>query len=596
MFREFFKFFIIVTSILTSPITFSQCDLDMQPPIIIPGSCAVEENTTIGVFENGGCSYIHYGADWTPDAFDFCDAQLRQTLEINYSGEIETTTLDGTMFNTWSNPNTVTWRFYDDYNNVISYTFYVQVMESFSCWPWPESNYCLNQTGTQLPWCGNGSWYDQNGNQVNDVNTTTPGTYNYSWVSWCSGISQPFFFEVSNSPVNTVSAASSSPTLCVNTVLTNITHSTTGSTGIGAATGLPIGVTATWESNTITISGTPIAAGTYSYSIPLTGGCGTVNATGTITVNFITPTFTQVGPYTSGASIPALPTTSINGFTGTWSPGINNTATTTYTFTPTAGQCATTTTMAITINDPLQYTVTASDNSVCAGTTVTLSVNIVDQNSTNATCGAPDIHNPNLSYGTVVDQDGNSYKTIVIGNQTWMAENLKSSTYVNGDVINNVTDHTQWANLTTGACSYYNNNYQNECPYGKLYNWYAVSDTRKICPAGWHVPSDVEWTVLTDYLGGTSVAGEKMKSSGAQYWQSPNTFANNLSGFSGLPGGYRGGNGTYSNFVVNGFWWSSTDQLTIAAWIRQLGYDNSNVTRNLNGPKGLGYSVRCIKD
>jgi hypothetical protein len=201
------------------------------------------------------------------------------------------------------------------------------------------------------------------------VNTVNPSN--------CTSTASSSFSVAANLVANTASSASASPTLCANTTMTSISHSTSGATGIGTATGLPTGVWASWKGNTITISGTPTVAGTYIYTIPLTGGCGTVNAIGTITVTApTTPTFTQVGPYLSGASIPALPTTSTNGVSGMWSPAISNTTTTTYTFTPSAGQCGTTTTMTITINQPIQYTLTANDSTVCAGTTVTLSVNL----------------------------------------------------------------------------------------------------------------------------------------------------------------------------------------------------------------------------
>ncbi len=168
----------------------------------------------------------------------------------------------------------------------------------------------------------------------------------------------------------TASTPSSTPTLCINTALTNITHTTTGATGIGVATGLPSGVSAAFSANTITISGTPTASGTFNYIIPLTGSCGGANATGTITVNpIVTPTFAAVGPYCSGATIPALPTTSTNGITGTWAPSINNTTTTLYTFTPTAGQCATTATLTITVNANVTPTF-AAVGPYCSGATI----------------------------------------------------------------------------------------------------------------------------------------------------------------------------------------------------------------------------------
>ena len=178
-----------------------------------------------------------------------------------------------------------------------------------------------------------------------------------------------------------------------------------------------------------------------------------------------------------------------------------------------------------------------------------------------------------------------------------MAENLKTSVYRNGDAITNVTDGTQWINLTTGAWCNYNNSSSNECPYGKLYNWYAVADPRNVCPTGWHVPTDVEWTVLTDYLGGQSVAGGKMRSTTS--WTPPNTTATNESGFSGLPGGARDDlNGGVFNGIGNaGFWWSSSEDLSFPAnaWSRWLYYSYGTASR-YNFIKQDGHSVRCLRD
>jgi uncharacterized protein (TIGR02145 family) len=122
------------------------------------------------------------------------------------------------------------------------------------------------------------------------------------------------------------------------------------------------------------------------------------------------------------------------------------------------------------------------------------------------------IFNPNLTYGAVNDIDGNTYKTIVIGTQTWMAENLKTTKYRNGDTIPTNLTNAAWSDATTGAYAIYNNDAANNTIYGKLYNWYAVTDSRNICPVGWHVPSDSEWTTLVNYLGGALVAGGKLKS------------------------------------------------------------------------------------
>ena len=195
----------------------------------------------------------------------------------------------------------------------------------------------------------------------------------------------------------------------------------------------------------------------------------------------------------------------------------------------------------------------------------------------------------------VTDIDGNSYLPVTICGKTWTKSNLNVTHYRNGDEIPQVTDPTQWANLTTGACCYYNNNSLNGAIYGKLYNWYAVNDPRGLAPQGWHVPTDTDWTTLTNCLGGTSVAGGKMKEVGITHWNSPNTNATNLSGFTGLPGGNRGNDGNY--YFLNGYgnWWSSTLNITNRPWSRALAYNNSIVGINDLDSK-YGFSVRCVKD
>jgi uncharacterized protein (TIGR02145 family) len=214
------------------------------------------------------------------------------------------------------------------------------------------------------------------------------------------------------------------------------------------------------------------------------------------------------------------------------------------------------------------------------------------------------ISNPGLG----VTFNGYTYSTVILGNgQEWMAENLRTANYANGDPIPNVTDATQWGNLTTGAWVHYNNDSQYENPYGKLYNWYTVADPRNVCPTGWHVPTDSEWNLLVKYIdnqadticGGCSqsaIAGGKMKSTGTQYWLSPNTDATNQSGFSGLPGGNRGIVGTFYGIGVYSLWWSSSEYGANNAWGRVLLYDNGNVDRSSNGGKASGFSVRCLKN
>jgi uncharacterized protein (TIGR02145 family) len=198
--------------------------------------------------------------------------------------------------------------------------------------------------------------------------------------------------------------------------------------------------------------------------------------------------------------------------------------------------------------------------------------------------------------GAGVTFNGYTYASIVLGNgQEWMAENLRTTSYANGDPIPNVTDANQWGNLTSGAWVHYNNDSQYENPYGKLYNWYSVVDTRNVCPTGWHVPSDTEYTFLSAYLGGESVAGGKMKSTGTQYWQSPNTDATNESGFSGLPGDYRDISGSFGDGGIEGYWWSSTEYDTGSAWDRSLHHNSDNAWRIFH-LKTNGFSVRCLKD
>ena len=186
--------------------------------------------------------------------------------------------------------------------------------------------------------------------------------------------------------------------------------------------------------------------------------------------------------------------------------------------------------------------------------------------------------------------------TIVIGTQQWMSKNLEVAFYRNGDPIPQVTDATAWAALTTGAWCYYNNDSTQGTKYGKLYNWYAVNDPRGLAPAGWHIPSDAEWTTLETTLGGSSVAGGKMKEAGTLNWISPNTGGNNNSGWAGLPGGYRNGyDGTFYDVGLFGFWWSSTEFNTAFAWARYLFYNLGTINR-ANYNKLYGFSVRCLRD
>jgi uncharacterized protein (TIGR02145 family) len=202
--------------------------------------------------------------------------------------------------------------------------------------------------------------------------------------------------------------------------------------------------------------------------------------------------------------------------------------------------------------------------------------------------------NNNLS-GQITDKDGNVYTAVTIGTQVWTVENLKTSKYNDDTPIPNVTDNTEWANLTAGAYCWYNNDASAYKPaYGALYNWYAVN-TSKLCPAGWHVPTRAEWIELTDYLGGESVAGGKMKETETIHWNSPNTGATNESGLTGLPGGFRYDIGIYSGLKTDCIWWSATEDNIYAAWFQGLYSGDSNSYMGTND-KFVGFSVRCVKD
>jgi uncharacterized protein (TIGR02145 family) len=191
------------------------------------------------------------------------------------------------------------------------------------------------------------------------------------------------------------------------------------------------------------------------------------------------------------------------------------------------------------------------------------------------------------------------YNTVQIGTQCWTRSNLKVSKYRNGDNISNITDNAAWSQTSTGAWCNYDNDAANDALYGKLYNWYAVSDSRGICPTGWHVPSDAEWTTLTTFLGGESVAGGKMKSTATQPtpggWNAPNTGATNSSGFTGLPGGDRNSGGEFGYLGEDGLWWSSSVAGPGDAWARLLSDNKANLYRGSDGSR-LGFSVRCVRD
>jgi uncharacterized protein (TIGR02145 family) len=206
----------------------------------------------------------------------------------------------------------------------------------------------------------------------------------------------------------------------------------------------------------------------------------------------------------------------------------------------------------------------------------------------------------------VTDVDSEFYPSVIIDGKQWMKKNLNVSKYKNGDVIPEVTDPAIWDTLTTGAWCYYENDTANGPVIGKLYNWYAINDPRGLAPAGWHIPTDAEWTTLTTFLGGENVAGKKIKESGTTNWATSNSYASNQSGFTALPSGH--GYFNY-NFVLNStpaltdlfkyktnvaYWWSATDNQNLA-WTRDVTYQSDAVIRS-QVLKKSGLSVRCVKN
>ena len=213
------------------------------------------------------------------------------------------------------------------------------------------------------------------------------------------------------------------------------------------------------------------------------------------------------------------------------------------------------------------------------------------------------------------NKEENEFKPVKIGNQEWMSANLNVDQFRNGDPIPEIKTEEDWAEYGEGSkpsWCYYANKPENGKKFGKLYNWYAVNDSRGLAPEGWHVSSDAEWTELIDYLGGYNIAGGKMKETGYTNWDEPNTGATNESGFSAFPGGYLNLGDTFYNIGCHAYFWSSTERpmfdeygkplyrdlpvpVSNHAWYRGLNSNYQDVFRD-NHPHAYGFSVRCVKD
>lgn len=310
-----------------------------------------------------------------------------------------------------------------------------------------------------------------------------------------------------------------------------------------SSTNTPV-ITGTWNPETINTA--IVGKATYTFT-PSEGKCSTPVKMEIEITPLATPTFTQIGPFEQNSVAPGLPAVSNNGITGTWNPGTISTAksgTFTYTFTPAAGQCATDATMIIEVTNS----------------------------------------------GSVLDIEGNVYKTVKIGDQWWMAENLKTTKYNDGISIPLVTDNSSWAAGQSAGYCWYNNEIENKS-YGALYNGLAVSSSR-ICPTGWHVALNADWQNLFKFLGGSGSAGGKLKESGTVHWSLPNTGATNEVQFSALPGGFRSEiDGKFFDIKHVGSWWSSYSSPQLV-----LMFYNEAGAYFTNRGSGIGLSIRCVMD
>jgi uncharacterized protein (TIGR02145 family) len=342
---------------------------------------------------------------------------------------------------------------------------------------------------------------------------------------------------------------------------------------------------------TFTINGTPVTSGTASFALNIGGktctltrnvlgvistlNCSSATNNGTLTATTAASGVTSVISYAGG-----------NGGTHTGQV-VSSTGVTGLIATLQAGNFANGA-------GSLTYTITGTPSTKG---TASFAMNIGGQ-----MCALTrTVIQPTSGYGSnISDVEGNSYKTVYIGTQQWMAENLKTAKYSDGTFIPYITDNSQWVSQTEGDAGgwcYYNNDAANNAKYGKLYNWYVVDgwNKKKVCPTGWHVPIRTEWAVLSDYLGGDDVAGGKMKEVGTTSWVSPNTSATNTSLFTALPGGYRDYTGSYGWIGYDGSWWSSSQMEQYKGDYHYLNA-SSGALAIYSDDIRAGFSVRCLRD
>jgi uncharacterized protein (TIGR02145 family) len=380
----------------------------------------------------------------------------------------------------------------------------------------------------------------------------------------------------------TIGIASAGNAHAVVTFIAPVSNGGSAITGY-TTTSVPGGLTSTGTASPITVTGLT-NGNAYTFSVTATNAIGTGVASSAS--NSVTPS-TAPGAPTIGIATAGTAQAVVT-FTAPVSNG--GSAITGYTVTSVPGG--------------LTGTGTASPIIVTGLTNATAYTFTVTATNAIATSAASSASNSVTPLAPITDIDGNVYNTVTIGTQVWMAENLKTTKYNDGTAIPNITVDATWLAATAGAYSDYSNTPANSTIYGRLYNWYAVDNNattkvasnggKNVCPTSWHVPTETEWTTLTTYLGGESIAGGKLKETGTTHWLSPNMGATNETGFSALPGGYRYNYGTYIYIGIQGTWWSSTDYSSVA-WYRYMSSAVTNVY-SFSYFKPYGFSVRCVRD
>jgi uncharacterized protein (TIGR02145 family) len=426
---------------------------------------------------------------------------------------------------------------------------------------------------------------------------TTDGTTSGTFTSSITGLTQGTTYHVRAYATNYL-GTSYGPDVTFTTITTPTVSSTATVTSITGTTATSGGTITSDGGASVTLRGLVwgTSSGSSTYSVTSGTGTGTYTASITglsITTNYFVRAFatnsvgTVYGAETSFTTLAIAPTVSA---TASVTSITGSTATSGGTITSDGG--ATVTSRGLvwgTSSGSSTYSVTSGSGTGTYTSSITgLTPGTLYYVRSYATNSVGTSYGAETSFTTSND--------ITIGNQVWSSSNLNVSRYRNGDIIPQVTNNSDWQNLTTGAWCWYNNDSVTyAATYGKLYNWYAVNDLRGLAPLGWHIPTDAEWTILTDYLGGTIVAGGKMKQTGTTLWTSPNTSATNTSSFSGLPGGTREYGGAFTYVGSLGGWWSASQNTTTTAWYRYLWHSVADATR-LNDYKARGFSVRCVRD